>query len=284
MDYKNKYLKYKDKYKNLKKLINYGGSSEDDKIPKIIWCYWNTKELPILIKKCVKSIIDNHSDYKVYILNDDNIPDEIFKLKFTKNNATKTSDLVRLWFLKNYGGVWIDISTLLKKPITLYHDYEINCYYFKNESYIESWYIAAKKNSKIIEKWYDELVYANSFNSIEDYISHAKNENEEYINGIDSPGYLWMHVAIRKILINNPELKKNIKLTDACGENGPYKLHSDASWNHDEMKRLVKINNYNYIKLRGIERKMLGEETFIDENEKKLLENYVIDESHIFKN
>ena len=284
----------------MKENENHLKTNNNDKIPKIIWCYWHTKNLPLLIKKCFKSIIDNHPDYQVYLLHNDDIPKEIFKLKLTKNNHTKTSDLVRLWFLKHYGGVWIDISSLFTEPITLVHDYELNCYYLEKKNYIESWYIAAKENSNIISMWYNELVYANSFNSIEDYISHAKNENEEYITGIPYPEYLWIHVALRKILVKHPELKKNIKLFDAY--DGPFKLHFDGQWNHDKMKTILnqgknsyntnsyktnsyntnsyKTNPYTYIKLRSNDRKYLGEESFISENEKQILKNFTIDERY----
>ncbi len=256
---------------NNKKYINY--SDEKTYIPKIIWCYWHSDDLPILIKKCLKSIIDNHPDFKIYILNDDNVPDEINKLRISKQSKQRKSDLIRLWYLKNYGGVWIDSTSLLSAPITLYHDYEVNCYYLNDKNFIDSWYIAAKKNSNIINKWYNELLFIDSLKSMKKYINLVNKEDKEIAN-IIYPSYLWIHIAIRRILHKNPNLRNQIKLMDSTSKGSPYELQHTANWDHKVMKELYEKNKYKYIKLTSQNRYLLGEEIFINKYDYKIINNY----------
>ena len=256
---------------NNKKYIKF--SDNKSRIPKIIWCYWNTDNIPLLIKKCLKSIIDNHPDFNVFILNDSNVPDEINKLKISQQSIQRKSDLLRLWYLKNFGGVWIDASSLLTKKITLYHDYEINCYYLNDENFIDSWYIAAKKNSEIIKKWYDELLFIDSLKSVNKYIDLVNKENKEIAN-IMYPKYLWIHIAIRRILYHNPNLKKKIKLMNATDENSPYELQYSSKWNHNLMKKLYKKKKYNYIKLTNHNRINLGDNLFLKKKDYITLPKY----------
>ena len=89
---------------------------------KIIWTCWlqGIEVAPPLIKHCLVSIQQYSDDYEVVILNQDNlhqyvtIPDYI-QQKYHNGVITPThySDIVRLFLLRDRGGIWIDATILL---------------------------------------------------------------------------------------------------------------------------------------------------------------------------
>lgn len=102
-------------------------TKKDLKTDKIIWQYWGQgfENLPEVVKVCYKSIDRYKNDYIVIRLTDDtideyiDIPDFIYK-KFKENNSFKRaffSDIIRLYLLSAYGGIWIDSTIYLTEPI-----------------------------------------------------------------------------------------------------------------------------------------------------------------------
>ena len=81
--------------------------------------------MPPLVRKCYESVIDNSNQREVILITKDNyemytnLPDFILK-KLTMNEMTLThfSDIIRFNLLKNYGGLWIDSTVFVNKPIT----------------------------------------------------------------------------------------------------------------------------------------------------------------------
>ncbi len=91
---------------------------------KIIWQYWGQgieeDVIPLMVKKCFKSIDDFKQDYTIIRLDENNIseyidfPDFIWTKK--KNKEFKHAffaDLIRLALLDVYGGIWMDATILL---------------------------------------------------------------------------------------------------------------------------------------------------------------------------
>ncbi|MBQ6198620.1 MAG: capsular biosynthesis protein [Bacteroidales bacterium] len=90
----------------------------------IIWQYWSQgfNQVPSIVRKCLESVEKNIGDYKIIRLSDDNITDYLdipsFVLqKRTAFNVAMFSDILRLMLLKAYGGVWLDATVFLSKPI-----------------------------------------------------------------------------------------------------------------------------------------------------------------------
>lgn len=97
-------------------------------IPKIIWRYWATgwETAPFVVKKCTESIHRYASDYEIIDIDDKNVENYIQlpeKLLNTKNFPVQTkSDLIRIMLLAKYGGVWIDATIFLNKPLSIFMD------------------------------------------------------------------------------------------------------------------------------------------------------------------
>jgi predicted acetyltransferase len=147
-----------------------------------IFCYWDTEELPPLINECIKKIKkEMGSKWNVILLNRNTVYKLISKNDFPKNyeklQVQHKTDWIRLYLLKKHGGSWMDISIVLNDPQEIEDIYNILmnsnknlcCYemYFhrikvNNKEYpgIENWFIMAKANSEIINKWLKEFEYA----------------------------------------------------------------------------------------------------------------------------
>lgn len=95
---------------------------------KIIWQYWgqgiDSKSLPETVKICFNSVDRFQKDYQIIRLDDKTIIDYLDLPEFVwekrQNKEFKHvffSDLLRLALLDVYGGIWMDATILLTKPI-----------------------------------------------------------------------------------------------------------------------------------------------------------------------
>ncbi|MCL2688358.1 MAG: capsular polysaccharide synthesis protein [Chitinispirillia bacterium] len=94
---------------------------------KIIWQYWHQEideSTSKVVVRCLDSVKKYRGDYSVIMLSKNNIsdyaelPDYVWrKLGTDRFNFAKLANLIRLYLLYAYGGVWIDATHYLTKPI-----------------------------------------------------------------------------------------------------------------------------------------------------------------------
>lgn len=93
---------------------------------RIIWICWfqGLESAPELVKRCIESVERHSADADVVLLTDDNIPDyldlpEHIKAKYASGLISKAqySDIVRTSLLYQYGGVWMDATVFMTKPL-----------------------------------------------------------------------------------------------------------------------------------------------------------------------
>jgi len=94
---------------------------------KIFWQYWHqgiNDNTPSIILKCLNSVERNKGEYRIILITAENMsdyiemPDFIWeKLNTGGFNFTKLSDLLRLYLLSAYGGVWLDATIYLTNQI-----------------------------------------------------------------------------------------------------------------------------------------------------------------------
>ena len=94
---------------------------------KKIWVFWyqGLESAPDIVRACISSIFANNSDYDVVLLTKNNIrnyfdvpPHIKAKLLSGKITITHFSDILRFYLLYNYGGIWIDATIFLTKPVS----------------------------------------------------------------------------------------------------------------------------------------------------------------------
>jgi len=94
---------------------------------KIFWQYWHQEidsDTPRTVVSCLNSVKKNRGEYEVILLTGKTIndyvdlPDFVWqKLGKGRFTRTKLSNLVRLYLLSAYGGVWIDATVYLTEPV-----------------------------------------------------------------------------------------------------------------------------------------------------------------------
>lgn len=93
---------------------------------RIIWICWfqGLESAPELVKRCIASVQNNAPDAQVIILTDENIPDylalpEHIKTKYQAGLISKAqySDIVRCSLLYQYGGIWMDATVFMTRPV-----------------------------------------------------------------------------------------------------------------------------------------------------------------------
>lgn len=131
--------------------------------PDKIWVSWlqGEEQAPALVKKCIASIRKYAGEREVIVITEQNIaqyvtfPEYILQKK-AKGRISNThfSDLLRIFLLAQYGGIWIDSTVYLTAPIP---NYILTAPLFCYKSPISagkikasSWFIAAERHNDII--------------------------------------------------------------------------------------------------------------------------------------
>ena len=90
-------------------------------IPKIIhYCWFGSKQLPPLAKRCIRSWKKYLPGYEIKLWNESNFDVNIIpyvKEAYKAKRYAFVSDYVRSWALYNYGGVYFDTDVELIKPV-----------------------------------------------------------------------------------------------------------------------------------------------------------------------
>lgn len=139
--------------------------------------------------------------------------------------AHKT-DWLRMCLLEKYGGVWLDASIVLNKPITTWLDMTeervvgFQCPIGIGEStpVLENWALAAKPSHPFITMWKNELRKAimMGYDAYKDLIVHTYPKHPIF----DMMPYLNMHGAF--LVVNDPS---QVRMLDCFDDNiGPFKF------------------------------------------------------------
>ena len=119
-----------------------------------------------------------NKDYKLRVLNKNTLtkflPDLKFNDKVSLSPAHK-SDVIRLCLLKDYGGIWIDVTTVffhdlswVQKKITDY-PYDLIVFFRMvstqdfNRPVIENWFLSAPPNTMSLIDWLMEFLPISDF-------------------------------------------------------------------------------------------------------------------------
>ncbi|MBD1573288.1 hypothetical protein HC725_08385 [Vibrio sp. S17_S38] len=143
-----------------KKTIN------NNDIPKIIWIFWDSgfDNAPDVVHKSVSSWKNMNPDYEIRLLSNDNINEYIdfdfnciFNLSSIHCLPAIKSDILRLYLLSKYGGIWADATTFCLQPLSFWlKEASSHCglftfkHKYNNTRPIEVWFIASPKASPII--------------------------------------------------------------------------------------------------------------------------------------
>jgi hypothetical protein len=203
--------------------------SKYDTIPKIIWSFWDSDDIPDFIHKCIDSWKKYNPEYTVNFLSKTNLKDfvgeeeanNMIDWKFN-DSPQRLSDLIRLYVISKFGGVWLDASIVCFNSFEWIQNdgSDVIVFSIKEiavEPCIESWFIAAVPNNNFVNAWNYEMRSIDTFNTIEDYAAANPDTSTEGI--AYNLNYLIVYLCCRKAY-NQYKATDTIHIMDAS--DGPY--------------------------------------------------------------
>jgi hypothetical protein len=242
--------------------------TSDKEIPKKIWSYWHDSKKPFLVDLSFKSWKHYHPTFEINILNENSLSiyfnkKEIEYIKKAKTQQRK-SDMIRIFLLEKYGGIWIDASILLFKSLEKwmpFDSYKYDLIGFEFESWtldprfpvIESWFLASPPQNDLMRRWKKEMMDTIDIGDNK-YLEKLK-KNKINLQKIRSPKYLIIHCALQYVLQMNQSQKYQIYHLNA--EKTAYKYITQNNWNSKKAVDYITTKDDKdifIIKLRGLER------------------------------
>jgi hypothetical protein len=234
-------------------------------IPKHIWSYWHSAELPKSVQLCKESWQLSMPDYVVHLVNNDNLAEyldqedlQLLEHPSFNDSHARFADMLRLCLLKKHGGLWLDATVFLGKPLVL-PNCDLFGYYLegftKHTPVLESWCFAAPRNSQFVSDWKREFAKLAKFDSAKAY-ADAKIKMID-VQQIDVPDYLAIHIAAQ-CLLQRGFPREHLVLNKA--EDGPYLALSESGWDSEKAVQLFFDDPEKYgaiMKFRGHEREKL---------------------------
>ena len=139
--------------------------SSKNKIPKNLFMYWHQgwNNAPDIAKRCAATWKRHNPDWDISLLDALTVKEKI-KLPLAAKNLNlplpALSDVIRICILKQYGGVWADATLWCTRSLDDWIDSVCahNGFFAYDkpgpDRPISSWFLAASKNSRIVELWY----------------------------------------------------------------------------------------------------------------------------------
>ncbi|AEX28369.1 unnamed protein product [Persea americana alphaendornavirus 1] len=137
-------------------------------VPKLIWTYWNSMSVDYLIWCMINTWQHHNPDYRIVVLTPDSLRHVLSKSEceiLAAQTPQFASDWTRLRILKEFGGIWLDISTIVtdsldgivtrcSKSRSGLYQICLNNRQAVNKVY-ESWLIVASSNNRLVDEWYN---------------------------------------------------------------------------------------------------------------------------------
>ena len=256
--------------------------NDEKKIPKKIWSYWHdSKNKPFLVDLSFKSWKHFHPTFEIYILDEHSLniyfdKKEIEYIKKAKTQQRK-SDMIRIFLLEKYGGIWIDASILLFQSLEKWMPFDSYDFIgFEFESWtldprfpvIESWFLASPPENDLMKRWKTEMM--DIINKGDDKYLEKLKKNKIHLQKIRSPKYLIIHCALQFVLQMNQSQKYQIYKMNA--EKTAYKYITQNNWNPKKAVDYITTKDDKdifIIKLRSSERPFF--------HEKNIKKNSILD-------
>lgn len=244
------------------------------RVPKRIWTYWDSSKIPECVHRCMAGWRRLHPGYEIHFVRPDTVSDfaDDIPPNFHDLGAPRQSDWVRLFVLRKHGGIWMDASIILTKPLDWVVPKRAFAYRLKSFQtskkfpVIESWFLACVPGHPFFEAWFAEFDMAcRKFGDDGDgYLRHLKKTygtrayaamHQNIHDGLRA--YLTIHITAQKIMQQD-----GIRpIETAVAEDGPFALLVSSKWNEKAFaKKLLQACSGpvpEVIKLRSDEREAL---------------------------
>lgn len=255
----------------------FGGAGRNPgPIPPIIWSYWTGAAPPLVVQRCIARWRALHPGFSVRVLDDSSLHEYIPELPagLALQSPTRRADWLRLELLLRHGGIWLDASSILTRPLDWVIELQAEAqsdfigYYLglytsvPERPVVENWFMAAPPGSPFIADLQREFTTEVITRSGEDYVAHleALGLYARLRQNIDMPAYLGMHLALQRLLLAGGRYRLQL----GRAEDGPYYYHVLGGWNRTALKIRLMFSVAGgalpaLIKLRSPDRKRLDD-------------------------
>ena len=225
--------------------LNNKSNFTNKEIPRTIWTFWDSDNLPPFVEKSIESWRKFSPDFTIHVVTPETLKDFLPDVDFSsKRNdfIQRMADFVRVHLVAKYGGIWSDASVVATRSHNwVIHEqqtrgFEFFSYHRKDnqtlDDYptIENWFFASIPEGNFVSKWRDEFDRLNNFEKVEDYIADIKSKGVD-TQRIPDPNYLTQDCSAQVVLqkeMTPEEIKKTIHTLNS--EEGPYKHSHDNGW------------------------------------------------------
>ena len=240
-----------------------------------VWSFWHNlddPDTPTIVKTNFKCIKEVYPDWQLIVMTKDNVdkysPRDVIDAASNLQIMHK-ADLYRLYVLKEYGGLWIDSSVLIKDTNfvnelykTCLEQNKIGLFEITQPTNtsgypaLENWFIMSPiPRHPVVELWYNEFLKAikMGFKEYRRLISAKVNVKHIYKNS----EYLTMHACIQYLIQTNPKLLEYMIIYKS--EDSMFYIQEQCSWDIDKYRDgFIKFAKFlPCIKLRGGERDIM---------------------------
>lgn len=137
---------------------------------KVIWTCWfqGRQEAPQLVEKCLQSWEEHNPEWELRCLDASSISKYIDLCTYVDLNrqsitAASLSDILRVLLLHEYGGVWVDATTVCNVPLDDWLPAAANTGFFAfagsfSDLVLGSWFLAAESGNSLVAKWTARVV------------------------------------------------------------------------------------------------------------------------------
>eukprot|EP00927_Polykrikos_kofoidii_P042978 TRINITY_DN37034_c0_g1_i1.p1 TRINITY_DN37034_c0_g1~~TRINITY_DN37034_c0_g1_i1.p1 ORF type:complete len:359 (+),score=64.50 TRINITY_DN37034_c0_g1_i1:116-1192(+) len=207
---------------------------------RTIWAYWaqGAELMPAMFRMCVDTWKHHNLNWDIKVLDRVSVYDYVSKTdlpnKFDVLLSPQTaSDCVRLALLARHGGVWLDVTILLRESLDdiCWTDLQSNKisaaaffhpHYgttrFEGEDFVESWFLATRARNPFFLQWRDNMkellhdrldvngvLHHPLYNGLD--LSGFDRLNAEFKAGFDFREYLAIHAMCHRILESDGALQ-----------------------------------------------------------------------------
>ena len=226
-------------------------------IPKNIFMFWRG-ERSKLVDVCLERVKKLHPDFKIEVLNT-----SIEKVHgYDLLSVQHQSDWVRICAIEKYGGIWLDATCFLIKPVTQWVDMtNMRLQGFSapfSDECLENWAFAAPPNNELVRVWKQKFKLA-----IETGFEKFKHDNKHLLNNhsiLDHMPYLTMHGCY--VIASN---MKNMKALMKKSCDGPFQYLCKNGFETDKaINYLINTDSTPtpFIKFRGAEHDYLQQKHY----------------------
>lgn len=252
------------------------GADEDKVYPRVIWTWFDRPEAPFVDLFVSHNMNVTNGTWKYIFLTADNVSlylnTSTFPEHFEDLIPSHKSDYIRIRLVEEYGGLWMDFTTLIGsipfleeiRDRTIRENLAIYgyCTWFCPLKHFETGVFYAPAGSEVVKEWRKQVDLAYS-------MGHLNYIYETYRSGVtmspevfrypNAGNYFIIFTAFQVVMERT--LQRHTPYISISTRDGPYQLQEYCLWNRQcmvsEFKKQVEHQTYPIIKLNSGNRRHL---------------------------